>query len=176
MVATFDDNGASYTPGWEYRSGVGEYTAGSVVTTPGGDTYVYAVRQGNPDPTAFEPAQFLVLKDNGADFEVILETTLGDAMMPSLFGNNSAAIDADGSVWVAGGRDTAVGLGTIYKFGVDSECYADCDGNGELDFFDFLCFQNAFATGDPYADCDDSGVLDFFDFLCFQNEFGAGCP
>jgi hypothetical protein len=56
------------------------------------------------------------------------------------------------------------------------ECYADCDGSGALDFFDFLCFQNAFGTGDPYADCDETGVLDFFDFLCFQNEFGAGCP
>ncbi|MFG0285802.1 MAG: hypothetical protein ACF8R7_15410 [Phycisphaerales bacterium JB039] len=55
-------------------------------------------------------------------------------------------------------------------------CYADCDGSGSLDFFDFLCFQNAFAAGDDYADCDDSGSLDFFDFLCFQNEFAAGCP
>ena len=55
-------------------------------------------------------------------------------------------------------------------------CYADCDGSGALDFFDFLCFQNAFAAGEPYADCDDSGSLDFFDFLCFQNEFAAGCP
>jgi hypothetical protein len=55
------------------------------------------------------------------------------------------------------------------------ECYADCDGSGTLDFFDFLCFQNAFAAGESYADCDDSGTLDFFDFLCFQNEFAAGC-
>jgi hypothetical protein len=55
-------------------------------------------------------------------------------------------------------------------------CYADCDGSGDLDFFDFLCFQNAFAAGEPYADCDGSGGLDFFDFLCFQNEFAAGCP
>ena len=54
-------------------------------------------------------------------------------------------------------------------------CYADCDESGTLDFFDFLCFQNAFAVGDPYADCDGSGTLDFFDFLCFQNEFAAGC-
>ena len=56
------------------------------------------------------------------------------------------------------------------------DCYADCDGNGLLDFFDFLCFQNAFALGDAYADCDDTGVLDFFDFLCFQNAFAIGCP
>jgi hypothetical protein len=57
-----------------------------------------------------------------------------------------------------------------------TECYADCDESGELDFFDFLCFQNAFAAGEEYADCDGSGELDFFDFLCFQNEFAAGCP
>ncbi|MFG0282832.1 MAG: hypothetical protein ACF8R7_00280 [Phycisphaerales bacterium JB039] len=55
-------------------------------------------------------------------------------------------------------------------------CYPDCDESGALDFFDFLCFQNAFAAGDLYADCDGTGALDFFDFLCFQNEFAAGCP
>ncbi|MFG0285451.1 MAG: hypothetical protein ACF8R7_13625 [Phycisphaerales bacterium JB039] len=57
-----------------------------------------------------------------------------------------------------------------------ADCYPDCDGSGGLDFFDFLCFQNAFAVGDPYADCDATGALDFFDFLCFQNEFAVGCP
>lgn len=54
-------------------------------------------------------------------------------------------------------------------------CYADCDQDGSLSFFDFLCFQNAFATGSSHADCDLSGALDFFDFLCFQNAFAAGC-
>ena len=29
------------------------------------------------------------------------------------------------------------------------ECYADCDRSGELDFFDFLCFQDQFAMGCP---------------------------
>ncbi len=57
-----------------------------------------------------------------------------------------------------------------------TSCYADCDESGGLDFFDFLCFQNAFAAGEPYADCDESGGLDFFDFLCYQNAFAAGCP
>ena len=54
-------------------------------------------------------------------------------------------------------------------------CYADCDGSGQLDFFDFLCFQDAFASGGVEADCDLSGTLDFFDFLCFQDAFAAGC-
>ena len=62
-----------------------------------------------------------------------------------------------------------------YEVQVDA-CYADCDGNGTLTFFDFLCFQNLFAAGDPGADCDGDGSLTFFDFLCFQNAFAAGCP
>jgi len=59
------------------------------------------------------------------------------------------------------------------------ECYADCDsstGAGTLDIFDFLCFQDAYVSGDLYADCDGSGGLDVFDFLCFQNAFVVGCP
>ncbi|MFG0284939.1 MAG: choice-of-anchor tandem repeat NxxGxxAF-containing protein [Phycisphaerales bacterium JB039] len=63
----------------------------------------------------------------------------------------------------------------VYQIHIDT-CAADCDGSGTLDIFDFLCFQNLFALGDPAADCDGSGVLDIFDFLCFQNAFGAGCP
>ena len=55
-------------------------------------------------------------------------------------------------------------------------CYADCDRNGVLDTFDFVCFQSAFAAGEPYADCDNNDVFDTFDFVCFQNAFVAGCP
>ena len=62
-------------------------------------------------------------------------------------------------------------------------CYPDCDattGEGILDIFDFLCFGNRFAAGDPYAcDCDAStghNVCDIFDFLCFGNAFSEGCP
>jgi hypothetical protein len=55
-------------------------------------------------------------------------------------------------------------------------CYADLDGDGALTIFDFLAFQNAFASGDPVADCDGDGALTLFDFLCFQNSFAAGCP
>jgi hypothetical protein len=54
-------------------------------------------------------------------------------------------------------------------------CYADCDRSGGLDFFDFLCFQNEFATGSNRADCNADCFVDFFDFLCFQDEFGLGC-
>ncbi|MFG0283587.1 MAG: hypothetical protein ACF8R7_04135 [Phycisphaerales bacterium JB039] len=91
---------------------------------------------------------------------------------------NDALKEYDGSTGAFIGDYTEAVLSgmTHFMFIQGDACYADCDGSGELDFFDFLCFQNAFAGGDDYADCDGSGALDFFDFLCFQNEFAAGCP
>jgi len=59
---------------------------------------------------------------------------------------------------------------------IDAPCYADCDNNTALDIFDFLCFQDLFAMGDPAADCDGNTTLDIFDFLCFQDAFATGCP
>jgi hypothetical protein len=58
----------------------------------------------------------------------------------------------------------------------EGSCYADCTGEGTLDIFDFLCFQDAFSLGLAYADCDGNTVLDVFDFLCFQDAFVVGCP
>ncbi|MFG0286403.1 MAG: GC-type dockerin domain-anchored protein [Phycisphaerales bacterium JB039] len=58
----------------------------------------------------------------------------------------------------------------------DSACPADCDGVSGLDLFDFLCFLNQYAAGDPKADCDASGVIDPADFACYQGLFAAGCP
>jgi hypothetical protein len=54
-------------------------------------------------------------------------------------------------------------------------CIADCDGSGSADFFDMLCFQNRFASGDPLADCDGNGTLDVFDYLCFRDALVSGC-
>jgi hypothetical protein len=86
-------------------------------------------------------------------------------------------------VYDAAGKSTRLEFGSVHRgHGAIqvTDCYADCDGNGALDIFDFLCFQNAFLSGrplypDPYADCDGDGRLTFEDFLCFQNSFLAGC-
>jgi hypothetical protein len=88
-----------------------------------------------------------------------------------------------GGAWslVVGGAFGSVGAGVPSQniarlIGCAPACYADCDGGGSLDFFDFLCFQNLFAALDPAADCDGDTQFTFFDFLCFQNAFAAGCP
>ena len=84
------------------------------------------------------------------------------------------------TLYATGGFTTAGGLAASriarWQGCPPAACYPDCDESGDLDFFDFLCFQDAFGAMDPYADCDENGVHDFFDFLCFQNEFAAGCP
>ncbi len=79
--------------------------------------------------------------------------------------------------------DPHVHYGMVGDVTVLESCYADCDkstGNGVLDIFDFLCFQDSFVAGEPYAcDCDTSTgplVCDLFDFLCFQGAFVGGCP
>ena len=64
---------------------------------------------------------------------------------------------------------------TVTGAGFIGGCRADIDGDGELTFFDFLAFQNLFASGDLRADFDGDGQLTFFDFLQFQNEFAQGC-
>ncbi len=86
-------------------------------------------------------------------------------------------IVGDSELFVVLGQGTPNDFAGVYEGeNFSGVCYADCDDSGGLDFFDFLCFQNAFAAMEPYADCDMSGGHDFFDFLCFQNEFAAGCP
>jgi hypothetical protein len=58
----------------------------------------------------------------------------------------------------------------------EAGCFADCDGNGELNILDFVCYQGLFQSGDAGADCDGNGELNILDFVCFQAEFVAGCP
>ena len=52
-------------------------------------------------------------------------------------------------------------------------CPADCDRSGSLDVLDFLCFQDAFASGSSATDCTGDTRLDVFDFLCFQDLFAS---
>jgi hypothetical protein len=54
-------------------------------------------------------------------------------------------------------------------------CPADCNGDGALNIFDFLCFQGKVTTGDPGADCNGDGSINIFDFLCFQGLVTKGC-
>ncbi|MFG0285224.1 MAG: hypothetical protein ACF8R7_12440 [Phycisphaerales bacterium JB039] len=87
----------------------------------------------------------------------------------------ATALSADGRMIVGTTATPATSPYSQAYVATIHSCYADCDNDGSLNFFDFLCFQNRFASGSVYADCDDNLALDLFDFLCFQNYFNAGC-
>ena len=111
----------------------------------------------------------------------ILETSLGDVNLDGVCDSADLTI-AQGNLGNAGGwADGDVdgdGVVTNGDLGIIQTCgcYADCTGEGTLDIFDFICFQDAFAVNDPYADCTGNGVYDIFDFICFQDAFAIGCP
>jgi hypothetical protein len=94
---------------------------------------------------------------------------------------HALAGDGTGAIFAAG-TTTSELAGSVYgswdawvaRFA--DTCHADCDRDGEHTFLDFLCFQDAFATGAPEGDCDADGLLTFFDLLCFQDRFVLGCP
>ncbi|MCC6679182.1 MAG: hypothetical protein IT436_18810 [Phycisphaerales bacterium] len=56
-----------------------------------------------------------------------------------------------------------------------SPCIVDLNGDGVVDFADYLEFLNLFDAQDPRVDFNHDGVVDFADYLEFLNLFDAGC-
>lgn len=54
-------------------------------------------------------------------------------------------------------------------------CPADLNGDGSVDFADFLDFFNAYDNNLPLADINNDGSVDFADFLFFFNLYDSGC-
>ncbi|MFI4917560.1 MAG: GC-type dockerin domain-anchored protein [Phycisphaerales bacterium JB060] len=80
----------------------------------------------------------------------------------------------DGLSFVGAATDP-MGRNVWYVARAGEPCLADLDGNGVLNIFDFIEFQNLFVAGDLSADLDGDGELSIFDFLEFQSLFSAGC-
>ncbi len=54
-------------------------------------------------------------------------------------------------------------------------CEGDWNGDGTVDFNDFLAYMNDFNSQDPRADLTGDGVVDFNDLLAFLNFFNTPC-
>jgi peroxidase len=54
-------------------------------------------------------------------------------------------------------------------------CVGDLDGNGVVNFFDFVVFAAAYGTGDALADLNGDGAVDPADFLAFVTAYFEGC-
>ncbi|MDX2148034.1 MAG: hypothetical protein SFZ23_10975 [Planctomycetota bacterium] len=59
--------------------------------------------------------------------------------------------------------------------GVRFGCAADFNNDGQVDFFDYLDFSQAFGDDSPLADTNLDGQVDFFDYLDFSQAFDADC-
>lgn len=93
-------------------------------------------------------------------------------------GGPSAGADGRGTSLGAGGHISMLaafpaGAGAALLAKV--RCTADFNGDGRVDFFDFLEFVDLFNNNDPRADYNGDGEVDFFDFLDFTTDFDAGC-
>ncbi len=109
----------------------------------------------------------------------------GDALSFSLNEPGGLAVAPDGSVLIADAQNDRV-LRLTVQFqdatvptepppvdpGGGGTGTADFNGDGSVDFLDFLPFAEAFGTSNPAFDLDGNGMVGFSDFLNFSNAFG----
>ena len=78
-------------------------------------------------------------------------------------------------VGLPGGANRFVTCAELDAFRSLTVCAADFNGDGAVDFFDYLDYVDAFSSGIPDADFNSDGVIDFFDYLDFVDAFSSGC-
>ncbi len=169
---------------WTRQASTREWDAGrGVAVDRAGNAYITGLTHGNlGGPNAN-------LTGDTSDFFLAKYDTSGTLLWTQQAGTFwddpglGVVLDGVGNAYITGTTKGPLGGSNagdwdafLVKYG-NVSCYADCDGSGVLDFFDFLCFQNSFVLGEPYAcECDPDPACDIFDFLCFQNAFVGGCP
>jgi hypothetical protein len=135
------------------------------------DTYGQEYRLTSATPGGDSPDKTGYLRNPGNGFG------LGTGWLPSEeLKGKASELSFTVDFRLVGAPDVQV-ASFIYMRGEDpgQDCYADFDGSGALDIFDFLGFVNTFNAGDGEADCTQDGGKDIFNFLCFVNAFNAGC-
>ncbi len=58
---------------------------------------------------------------------------------------------------------------------LEASCPADYNNDGEVNFFDYLDFVDAYSAGDISADFNNDSMIDFFDYLDFVDAYSTGC-
>ena len=151
---------------------------------------------------AFDPAGRLFISDsqNNRVVAIELETGLaqtvagtgrsgsngnrGNALELNLDEPGGLTVAPDGSVVIAdAGNNRVVRLRMLFQSDAPTvepppidpdsgEARADFNGDGIVDFLDFLPFAEAFGSTSTTYDLDNDGLVGFSDFLTFTNAFG----
>jgi len=150
---------------------------------------IYSDRDGNVGMTmaSSSPSEFASVRVSGrvpsdpdGTMSEPIELAIGDRSSNGRWGDYlDIAIDPndDKTFWIVGMYRQSFGWQTwIDSFTVESECPADLDGNGELNFFDISLFLGAFNIQDPSADINNDGAWNFFDVSQFITLYNQGCP
>jgi hypothetical protein len=140
---------------------------GMSVSIDGG---VLAVGADEDDDVAWSAGSaYLYNAANGAFIDKLLAS---DGAEFDLFGS-SIAID-NGTVAVGAiGFGNSGFAGAAYLFATD--CAADLNSDGLLNFFDVSMFLGLFSAEDAAADLTQDGLFDFFDVAAYLDAFSAGC-
>ena len=78
---------------------------------------------------------------------------------------------------VSAGQSGIVDIGAAeFQGTTPTQCPADLNGDGELNFFDVSAFLTAYNSMDPVADFTGDGMYNFFDVSAFLSAYNAGCP
>lgn len=101
---------------------------------------------------------------------------VGSIVPFSMHLTNDIPVDYDANGILPGASNVTLDfLGGGSMPGRTGGCRADFNGDGEVDFFDYLDFVDALSAGAPSADFNQDDVIDFFDYLDFVDAFSEGC-
>lgn len=150
-------------------SGSSVHITGSLDSTPSTAFSVEFFSNAACDPTGFGEGQTFLgsttVTTNGAGHADI-DVTLVASVPAGSFVTSTATKALTG--------DTSEFSACVAATG-GSECRADLNGDGIVDFADYLEFLNLFDAQDPRADYTGDGIVDFADYLEFLNAYDAGC-
>ncbi|MCC6677824.1 MAG: hypothetical protein IT436_11815 [Phycisphaerales bacterium] len=130
---------------------------------------IYTTSPGGPrDGIVWTPAGGL-MKDN--DYLASIGITLPESMDVV----ELTAVSADGSTITGIAIDVDAFEYVTFLVHLAAPCRADLNGDGLVDFADYLEFLNFYDAGDLTVDFTGDGLVDFADYLEFLNLYDAGC-
>jgi hypothetical protein len=151
-------------------------TAPAAIRRPGG-TILVTLDDNNPGLQVFDLTGAVIATAPLTDNPVIGGVSLLDqgAGCTARLQLESAAYDAaTGTIFLIN-EGNFTSCSGFYILTPLPSCDADFNGDGSVDFFDYLDFVAAFDAEDASADFNNDGSIDFFDYLDFVAAFDADC-